>query len=163
MRRRVGIWTTKFRSEALRRRGGHQARLWHPLLGMDHPRPSWEHPALASALLFSEANPDGLSGALCVQKPYANLWGVADPIHVAFEAGTTGAWRIESIEGIAGDRLPMAARLAVIEGHGVRPPVHCAWVLLGVTSNTRYTNRAERDALRRFSREYRVPRRLTTS
>ncbi|MBC4013821.1 chlorite dismutase family protein [Siccirubricoccus deserti] len=41
----------------------------------------------------------------------------------------------------------MAARLAVLEGAGAAPPPEAAWALRGVTSNPRYTNRAELNAL----------------
>lgn len=42
-----------------------------------------------------------------------------------------------------GESLPSADRLEVVESPSVSSPVHPAWVLRGVTSNVRYTNRAE--------------------
>jgi chlorite dismutase len=68
------------------------------------------------------------------------------PIQVTFSAGATGPWRIDRIMPVIGDTLPMAGRLAVLEGPD--PPMPPGgWVLRGTTSNTRYTNRAEVDAL----------------
>lgn len=69
------------------------------------------------------------------------------PLLVTFAAGSTGAWRIESTDSIAGASLPPADRLAVLEGPDVSPPAHPDWVLRGITSNTRYTNRTELNAL----------------
>lgn len=51
------------------------------------------------------------------------------------------------MEAVAGDGLPAAERLAVIEGAAARAPADARWVLRGVTSNTRYTNRHELHAL----------------
>jgi hypothetical protein len=38
------------------------------------------------------------------------------PLQVAFVAGSSGIWRIERITAVAGESLPPAERLAVIEG-----------------------------------------------
>src|SRR5262249_35255740 len=43
--------------------------------------------------------------------------------------------------------LPLAERLAVTESTPAKAPEDVAWVLRGVTSNTRYTNRSEVDRL----------------
>ncbi len=72
---------------------------------------------------------------------------MAVPLLVTFAAGATGAWRIAAMDCIGGDSLPMAGRLAVIEGRDTPPPAHSDWVLRGITSNTRYTNRTELNAL----------------
>ena len=69
------------------------------------------------------------------------------PLHVAFVAGSSGRWRIERITGVAGESLPPAKWLAVIEGPETQRPPEGDWVLRGTTSNTRYTNRLELDAL----------------
>ena len=37
------------------------------------------------------------------------------PLQVAFVAGSSGIWRIERITAVAGESLPPAERLAVIE------------------------------------------------
>ncbi|BAT60136.1 chlorite dismutase precursor [Variibacter gotjawalensis] len=66
------------------------------------------------------------------------------PLHVAFCAAASGAWRIDSIDSVVGEALPRAARLDVVEGAEL---VHGEWVLRGVTSNARYTRRDELEAL----------------
>lgn len=66
------------------------------------------------------------------------------PLHVSFTAGETGHWRIVRIDTVCGDALPLAERLAVNEDNAPPPG---AWTLHGVTSNTRYTTRAELAAL----------------
>jgi chlorite dismutase len=48
---------------------------------------------------------------------------------------------------ISGLPLAPAARLLVDEGAAGPPPNHPAWSLEGITSNQRYTSRAEKDAL----------------
>jgi chlorite dismutase len=65
------------------------------------------------------------------------------PLLVSFIAGNQGAWRIESIDAVVGESLPSADRLEVIESPSVSSSVRPAWLLRGVTSNVRYTNRAE--------------------
>lgn len=69
------------------------------------------------------------------------------PLLVTFAADASGAWRIDRIDAVVGDSLPAAERLAVFEGSKTQTPAAAAWVLRGVTSNTRYTNRSEADAL----------------
>ena len=68
---------------------------------------------------------------------------------VTFVAGSTGPWLIKSLTAVAGDILPNAERLTVLEGADDRRPETTAWVLRGVTSNTRYTTRSETEALLR--------------
>jgi chlorite dismutase len=70
---------------------------------------------------------------------------LASPIKVSFAAGDTGAWRIERIIPVTGETLAVADHLHVhYDRVSVSNPV---WVLGGVTSNGRYTTRAESDAL----------------
>src|SRR5215831_347519 len=69
------------------------------------------------------------------------------PLQVAFVAGSSGMWRIERITAVAGENLPPAERLAVIEGPEVQRPLEGSWILRGTTSNSRYTNREELKAL----------------
>ena len=71
------------------------------------------------------------------------------PLHVAFVAGALGMWRIERITAVNGDTLPPAQRLAVLEGleASSTPAAAASWALRGTTSNARYTNRSEIDAL----------------
>src|SRR5215831_12609980 len=69
------------------------------------------------------------------------------PLQVAFFAGPSGVWRIERITAVAGENLPPAERLAVIEGPEAQRPLEGSWILRGTTSNSRYTNREEENAL----------------
>ena len=67
------------------------------------------------------------------------------PLSVTFAAGDSGLWRIVRNEVVIGEGLGAASFLAMHEGADDAP---AAWRLSGVTSNTRYTTRAETDALR---------------
>ncbi len=69
------------------------------------------------------------------------------PLLVTFAGGASGPWRVDRISPVTGDGLPQAERLAVLEGRDAATPAPAGWVLRGVTSNTRYTNRPEQDAL----------------
>src|SRR5262249_44888053 len=70
---------------------------------------------------------------------------VAPPLLVTFAAGLSEVWRIDRIEAVIGSGLPPAEGLAVLEDGG--HPGLATWVLRGVTSNTRYTQRQELDTL----------------
>ena len=69
------------------------------------------------------------------------------PLPVLVAAGPTGPWRITRLTAIAGAPLPMAERLAVLDGAAGTAPPGAAWCLRGVTSNLRYTQEAERRTL----------------
>jgi chlorite dismutase len=69
------------------------------------------------------------------------------PLIVTFAGGTSGTWQVDRIDAVVGEGLPEAERLAVLEGWEVQAPAAAAWVLRGVTSNRRYANRSEVDAL----------------
>lgn len=69
------------------------------------------------------------------------------PLLVTFAAGATGVWRVDRMDVVRGEGLPVADRLAVFEGTAVSVPPGTLWLLRGVTSNTRYTTRAEEEAL----------------
>ncbi|MGO1079429.1 chlorite dismutase family protein [Inquilinus sp. CA228] len=69
------------------------------------------------------------------------------PLLVTFAAGLRGPWRIDRIDAVIGDALPMAERLAVREGPQPPDGAGGAWALRGTTSNQRYTTRPEADAL----------------
>ena len=69
------------------------------------------------------------------------------PLLVTFAAGSQGGWRVDRLEAVVGDSLPSTERLDVIEGPNLQTATTVVWVLRGVTSNTRYTNRQEADAL----------------
>ena len=64
-----------------------------------------------------------------------------------FIAGGSGTWRIDRLDRVIGGGLLAADRLAVLEGSEIPAQTETDWVLRGVTSNTRYTNRSEADAL----------------
>ncbi len=71
---------------------------------------------------------------------------MSKPLPVTFVGGDHGPWRIESMTTVAGEGLKDAGCLQVVEGP--RPfGLSGAWLLRGVTSNERYVERAERDAL----------------
>lgn len=72
---------------------------------------------------------------------------MSGPLLAIFAAGASGAWRVDRIDSVVGEGLPAAERLAVLEGSEARTPADSAWVLRGVTSNTRYTNLTEVEAL----------------
>lgn len=69
------------------------------------------------------------------------------PLLAAFVGGASGPWRVQRIEAVVGEPLPAAERVAVLEGEKAGFPAEADWVLRGVTSNERYVNRAEREAL----------------
>ena len=69
------------------------------------------------------------------------------PLHVTFAAGLEGPWRIDRIDALCGDALAPAERLRVLEGAKPQPVLAASWALHGVTSNPRYTTRAELDGL----------------
>src|SRR5215213_6714739 len=71
---------------------------------------------------------------------------MAVPLLVTFAAGEAGPWRITRNEAVAGAGLPGAQCIAVLEDTAPQTPA--VWRLSGVTSNTRYTTRAEAEALR---------------
>src|SRR5690242_14981972 len=69
---------------------------------------------------------------------------------VSFIAGTSGEWSIVSATAICGDGLALATALRRVEGDG--PDIaaagpEAAWVLRGVTSHERYTEREEKARL----------------
>jgi hypothetical protein len=68
------------------------------------------------------------------------------PLSVAFAGGEPGAWRVDRIEAVVGEPLPFVPRLEVVEG-SLTVNSTAKWVLRGVTSNQRYTDRAEAAAL----------------
>jgi chlorite dismutase len=69
------------------------------------------------------------------------------PLHVTFVAGSSGPWHIDHAVPVTGEALPIAERLAIFEGMKPAAVQNNGWILQGVTSNTRYTNRLEVDTL----------------
>lgn len=70
------------------------------------------------------------------------------PLLVTFAGGDLGSWNVEGIVAVRGAGLATVARVAVLERWHAEPPPATAWVLRGVTSNERYVERAEQEALR---------------
>src|SRR5262245_10002958 len=68
------------------------------------------------------------------------------PLNVSFRAGSTGPWRISSIQAMCGEGMPEAQRLDVVEGASdvAALPV---WQLNGFTAELRYTTGPERAKL----------------
>lgn len=66
---------------------------------------------------------------------------------IVHAAGSEGPWRIDRIDPVIGASLPWAPRLAVTGGDAGGSGPGATWVLRSFTSNTRYTERAELDAL----------------
>jgi chlorite dismutase len=69
------------------------------------------------------------------------------PEVATFVGGTTGAWKIVSMDAITGPPLERVARLEIVGGRSVKPSLRSEWLLRGVTSNGRYTTRSEQDKL----------------
>lgn len=67
-------------------------------------------------------------------------------VRTLFAAGSSGEWRIARIEAVIGPALPEAEFLAVVSGQG-GAPAGTRWTLEGTTSNARYVQRAEQQAL----------------
>ena len=66
---------------------------------------------------------------------------------VSFVGGDSGDWRIDSVKPVAGAGLACPARLAIEHSHIAASPAGAAWLLRGVTSNQRYTTRAQQTQL----------------
>lgn len=64
-----------------------------------------------------------------------------------FVAGESGAWRITDIREIAGAGLATASHLSIHPGAMPDPRPDQAWCLRGITSNERYAERSEKNAL----------------
>lgn len=75
-------------------------------------------------------------------RPYANA------LQVAFIGGDNGDWAVDAVLPVAGPVLAITPRLAVIEAPlGSARPAGGAWCLTGTTSNSRYSERRELDAM----------------
>ena len=71
-----------------------------------------------------------------------------EPLLVTFAGGPTGAWRVERLDPVVGDSVLPVERVAVQEGRGAAAaPAGAVWALRGTTSNERYVERPEQDAL----------------
>ena len=66
---------------------------------------------------------------------------------VTFVGGNAGIWSVVETKAVVGDSLPSAERLNVVAGPVSSVPDGAKWLLRGVTSNARYTTRAEKEIL----------------
>jgi hypothetical protein len=65
----------------------------------------------------------------------------------SFRAGAFGEWVVQAIRPIVGPNLAHASHLTVVNTFSPPDPGTVAWQLRGVTSNQRYTDKAELSAL----------------
>jgi hypothetical protein len=69
-----------------------------------------------------------------------------NPLLVNFVGGHEGPWAVDRMIALKGPGIASADRLLVQEGESVHAGP-CVWTLRGTTSNERYVERLERDAL----------------
>lgn len=65
----------------------------------------------------------------------------------SFVGGDEGSWKVERIEAVSGPSLSSVSRIEVLNGDFDRSSRDHSWVIRGVTSNARYTTRAEKNVL----------------
>ena len=65
----------------------------------------------------------------------------------SFVGGKSGEWIVTSSKAIVGDPLTKIDRLSIVSGSPKDVDKDVSWVLRGVTSNERYTNRYEKNQL----------------
>jgi hypothetical protein len=65
----------------------------------------------------------------------------------SFLGGDDGDWRIDRMDVIVGDPLPVAMRLAVRDGSADSTDAGAVWRLRGITSNERYVTAQEKAQL----------------
>ena len=66
---------------------------------------------------------------------------------VSFLGGAGGDWRVECMTATRGAPLPAASTVTRVEGGAFADPADARWLLRGVGSHERYTERAEKDRL----------------
>jgi chlorite dismutase len=67
-----------------------------------------------------------------------------------FRGGQSGAWRVTGLAPVKGEPLMHTPALSVVHSPSIALPIlpsQTAWRLAGVISNTRYVERAEKEAL----------------
>lgn len=64
-----------------------------------------------------------------------------------FVGGNSGAWRIVRTDTVAGEPIPVAAKLDIFPDSVPQQGYEASWSLRGITSNERYVVRAEKDQL----------------
>lgn len=65
----------------------------------------------------------------------------------SFVGGQRGGWVVRSVRTVAGEPLAVVDRVEIIAGLVGAAPAEAGWVLRGITSNSRYTNREEKQRL----------------
>lgn len=70
-----------------------------------------------------------------------------NPRLTTFTGSAIGPWRVTGMRAVAGDPLPLAARVDMRIGEMDAGLPGAAWTLRGVTSNERYVTREEKQAL----------------
>jgi chlorite dismutase len=72
--------------------------------------------------------------------------GMANQFY-SFIGGSTGPWSITEVRAVTGRSIEPAPRLEILNTLLDKPPPNALWLWRGVTSNQRYTARAEQNAL----------------
>jgi len=65
----------------------------------------------------------------------------------SFIGGSTGPWQVVTMQTLAGEPLELVENLAIVDGLSTLERANASWQLSGITSNERYVNRAEKQAL----------------
>jgi chlorite dismutase len=71
----------------------------------------------------------------------------------SFIGGKQGTWKVLSVEGISGQNLELVERLTVVNDSVGEIPNDGTWLLQGFTSNVRYAERSEMNALKAIQPE----------
>jgi hypothetical protein len=77
---------------------------------------------------------------------FGQTGAMGKPQVVSFVGGDSGAWHVERVVGVTGPPLANVACLDIADGRAAEDGGR-GWVLRGVTSNERYVERSEREAL----------------
>ena len=64
-----------------------------------------------------------------------------------FVGGSTGPWRVQTIDAVVGESLPAAPSLDIVPGSFPGPAGDTRWALRGITANERYVTREEQRSL----------------
>lgn len=70
----------------------------------------------------------------------------AGRLFTSFVGGTSGAWKVTSLDAVRGEPLPHVPRVAISESPE-SPARGALWRLTGIRSNVRYVQRAEKEEL----------------
>lgn len=106
--------------------------------------------ALGGTAVLGLAGPAAYSGAEGTHKragPLQNRGTNVNRRLYTYVGGEVGAWSIVQVQAVLGEPLPVAERLDIVHGAVAASPDGAKWMLPGVTSNVRYTTRAEQDLL----------------